>query len=232
MRLMLMMASISALFAGGANAQVVGALSGSQYAYVEQIGDTGQGGLARRTGGSSVTIRQDGDGNIINSDQSAAAQGTAVLYQGGSSNQIFLTQAGSAPQSAEVRQSGNQNDATVQQSDARNIAVLTQQGSGNAANLNQAGQGNGVNVATLSQFGYNNSQSVSQNGSGNTAFASQTGSGDTQSITQNGAGLSAAYVQIGNNLPDLHIVQNGFVAGSSASTVTITQTGSPFRAGH
>ena len=172
-----------------------GALNGN--AAIDQYGDNNKAGSESASGGvTTVTAGitqigttgafaqwvQYGNGNWGSITQTASANVTANIDQGGPNNGAIILSNdnyASASQNAApnskigIHQYGNGNAGYADQTGSSNESNILQVGNLNIANTYQTGSGATVNLASITQTGNSFSAGIIQHGSGNTGKISQ-----------------------------------------------------------
>lgn len=200
----LLLASVFALVAGAASAQV------NNRAYIDQLGGQFSGGgnnaLQDQTGvfneayitqngteGSTAYQLQNGYGNVARATQNNGSGNLIDQQQTGTANRANATQAGGTSNTIRQSQTGTGHEAIAYQGG----------GSGNTTIQTQSGNSGAGHYANSTMYGQTNSQQyVTQANDGARNFAYQTmgvagglGSGNIQSINQTSGGNTATQVQ-------------------------------------
>lgn len=182
--------------------------SGTQEATVTQTNSTN--GTANEAyvlqasteGGNTVSVGQDGDGNIAR-----ATQGPGAV-------DFFLEPLPITGNSSDIQQTGSSNIATTDQ------IVNSDGGNNNAASVAQGGMSN---TATITQ-GTGTLPIGSSNDNDNIASIEQLGDGGISTITQGGeSGLAFSRQDGSDNISS--IVQSGGIPGGPGNFANVDQTG-------
>ncbi|NCP13845.1 MAG: hypothetical protein GW858_06720 [Sphingomonadales bacterium] len=166
--------------------------------------------MAQSTPDSGVFISQIGDGNRAKVSQQTR-DSAARIEQGGTENDVTLTQQGTADHSARIAQQGSGNITTADQSGAGQASlVMAQQGAGNFVDVAQTENNLGqITAATIFQTGDSNTITLTQDGSDNAAILRQDGNNNDMSVLQTGNSNRLEWTQVGNGASDLQITQTG-----------------------
>jgi hypothetical protein len=193
----LLLASVFALVAGAASAQV------NNRAYIDQLGGQSFGG------GNNATQDQTGVFNEAYITQNGTEGSTAYQLQNGYGNVARATQTNGTGNLIDQRQTGTGNKATATQDGGSGSTIRQTQagtnheaiayqggGSGNTTTQTQSGNsgaGHYANSRMVDQV--NSTQTINQDSAGARNFAYQNmmsaGSGNIQSITQTSGGNTA-----------------------------------------
>lgn len=163
---------------------------------------------------NNILVLQEGDGNRLSVDQSAASNSVVAGYSDWSAPLVSDL--------AAALQLGDDNQIDVTVTGGTGSMVLFRQDTNNAIGLGNRGfvtASEGAILVTLDQLGVGNEAALAVQGA-STGTISQTGNGNTAGIAIDGAGSTVGIVQEGNGL--LASLEAG-----SGQNVTITQIGNP-----
>ena len=134
-----------------------------------------------------ANLNQTGDANTASIEQNNSNWNTAYVKQNGAANKAVVEQAGfggvvTTFNYVNLDQNGNGNTAYARQNGYANTIRLYESGNNNVANLNQTGSFltvRGYYGNTAEQYGNNNSLTTNQTGTFQTVYSSQYGTGNS-----------------------------------------------------